>query len=385
MTTFVTGATGFIGSYVVHRLVRRTDERLALLVRAPNVRAAERRIWRALSSQIDGPELFEVLDRSEIVLGDLTLPRLGIEDDAYARLVRETTSVLHIAASLNRKSAKACFNHNLRGTLSVTKLARAAADHHGLRRFSHVSTAAVAGVRSHDVVTEDETVDWDRSDYDPYARTKKFAEHMVDELLPDVDRVVFRPTTVMGDSRHPRTMAFDMTRAFTLLADLPVVPMDGGARVDIANVDWVSRVIADVHAARRSRHGAYNLGAGTASCTAKEIADRVNDDLERRRTIFAPRLSGGFAALVDAMNALPGRNAVTHAGALLKVFWPYITYDTVFDNARAIEAAGGVAPVSFVEYATPLYRWVKANRFTLPERAFPTRPVAVHVPEEIRA
>ena len=44
---------------------------------------------------------------------------------------------------------------------------------------------AVAGKRSNEVVTEDRSIEWDRSDYDPYARTKKFCEHMMRELLPD--------------------------------------------------------------------------------------------------------------------------------------------------------------------------------------------------------
>ena len=35
-------------------------------------------------------------------------------------------------------------------------------------------------------VHEDTAIDWARSDYDPYARTKKFCEHMVQQLLPDV-------------------------------------------------------------------------------------------------------------------------------------------------------------------------------------------------------
>ena len=80
---------------------------------------------------------------------------------------------------------------NLRGTLEVIQLARRAHDHHGLRRFSHVSTVAVAGTRQDEVVQEDTAIDWARSDYDPYARTKKFCEHMVHQLLPDVSRTIF--------------------------------------------------------------------------------------------------------------------------------------------------------------------------------------------------
>src|SRR5258707_364191 len=88
----------------------------------------------------------------------------------------------------------------------------------GRRRCSQVSTVAVAGTRSHEVVTEDSSIDWNRSDYDPYARTKKFCEHMVRELLPEVPRTVFRPSIVLGDSRRAETTQFDMVRAFVFLA-----------------------------------------------------------------------------------------------------------------------------------------------------------------------
>src|ERR1035438_546835 len=47
------------------------------------------------------------------------------------------------------------------------------------------------------------SIDWSRSDYDPYARTKKFCEHMIRQLLPDVSRTIFRPSIVLGDSRRP--------------------------------------------------------------------------------------------------------------------------------------------------------------------------------------
>src|SRR5213076_1935788 len=107
--------------------------------------------------------------------------------------VDTTDSLIHCAASLNRKSEKQCLNVNLRGTLEVIQLARRAQNRNGLRRYSHVSTVAVAGKRENEVVTEDASIDWSRSDYDPYARTKKFCEHMANQLLPDVPKTIFRP------------------------------------------------------------------------------------------------------------------------------------------------------------------------------------------------
>ena len=129
-----------------------------------------------------------------------------MDRDDYDRLVHTTDSVIHCAASLNRKSEKSCLNVNLRGTLEVVQLARAVAVlSWSAPLFSHVSTVAVAGQRSNEVVTEDESIDWDRSDYDPYARTKKFCEHMMRQLLPDVPLTIFRPSIVLGDSRYPET------------------------------------------------------------------------------------------------------------------------------------------------------------------------------------
>jgi hypothetical protein len=90
----------------------------------------------------------------------LTSELFGLPDDEYHPLVDTTDSLIHCAASLNRKSEKQCLNVNLRGTLEVIQLARRAQNRHGLRRYSHVSTVAVAGKRQNEVVTEDAAIDW---------------------------------------------------------------------------------------------------------------------------------------------------------------------------------------------------------------------------------
>src|SRR6184192_552640 len=203
MAILVTGSTGYLGSYVVAGLLSGHRDKLNLLVRAKTEQEARERLWTSLQLHFEFPEFLEYLDtRMRIFRGDLTSEWFGLADDEYHALVDTTDSLIHCAASLNRKSEKSCLNVNLRGTLEVIQLARRSQYYHGLRRFSNVSTVAVAGKRSNEVVTEDQSVDWNRSDYDPYARTKKFCEHMVHQLLPDVTRTIFRPAIVLGDSRR---------------------------------------------------------------------------------------------------------------------------------------------------------------------------------------
>src|SRR5262249_53877095 len=155
-----------------------------------------------------------------------------------------------------------CMNVNLRGGLEVIQLARRAQNRNGVLRYSHVSTVAVAGKRQNEVVKEDEAIDWSRSDYDPYARTKKFGEHMVHQLLPDVPRTIFRPAIVMGDSRHAETSQFDMVQAFDTLARFPVLPLRPNDRIDIVPADYVGGAIVKIHQTAEPAFGIYHLSAG---------------------------------------------------------------------------------------------------------------------------
>ena len=366
-TIFITGATGFLGSYVVDRLVHTTDVQLRALTRAKNREEGIEKMWKAMQLHWDAETFRRHLDRIEFVPGDLTEPKLGIDDATYDRLVGECGSVLHIAASLNRKSEKQCLNHNLRGTLSVIEIARAMQNDHGIRRFSHVSTVAVAGQRDSEVIQEDQAIDWEVSDYDPYGRTKKFCEHMVRRLLPEVTKTFFRPSIVMGDSRFAATSQFDMVRAFCVLADLPVLPFDGSGRVDIVNADWVGKAIADLHM-KTVEHEIFHLSSGESSRTLAEITRAMD-----KPPIFLPVLEGPFGKVMDALASSKRKNVATMVGSLFKVFLPYITYDTVFANDRAVKALGE-APVPFTEYCRELYGYAKSVDYEFPATALPSAP-----------
>jgi thioester reductase-like protein len=371
MTIFLTGATGYIGSYIAHGLLTEHRQKLALLVRAKSKEEGAKRLWQSLQMHMDFASFQEQLSqRIDIYLGDLTDKNLGLDEASYKKLVHETSSIIHCAASLNRKSNKACFNVNLRGTLEVLKLARAAQDHHGLRRFSDVSTAAVTGEVNHQLVLEDEAIDWNKSDYDPYSRTKKFCEHMVHELLPEVPITVFRPSTVLGDSRHPRTTQFDMVRAFVFLAKLPVLPLHETWRMDIVPANYVGAGVVAVHMQDKPEHGAYNLSTGVASPTYRQIVDAMHAGGFGRKHLFAPALIGSFEKLVNQAMDTPKQWGVAGAASLMKVFLPYLTYDTVFDNTRIQKVLGG-APVPFTDYCFGLFKFATEGNFKYPYQPWP--------------
>src|SRR5207253_1207294 len=173
MAIFLTGSTGYLGSHLASGLSRGHRDLLNLLVRAKSQQEARERLWQSLQLHMNFAEFQEhVGSRAQIFLGDLTDQEFGLAHDEYQGLIQSTDSLIHCAASLNRKSEKQCLNVNVRGTLEVIQLARRAHDRHGLRRYSHVSTVAVAGKRKDALVTEEHAIDWERSDYDPYARTK---------------------------------------------------------------------------------------------------------------------------------------------------------------------------------------------------------------------
>jgi thioester reductase-like protein len=369
MAIFVTGSTGYLGSYLVAGLLTGHRDKLNLLVRAKTEQEARERLWTSLQLHFEFPEFFEYLNtRVRIFLGDLTGECFGLPDDEYHALVDTTDSLIHCAASLNRKSEKQCLNVNLRGTLEVIQLARRAQDRKGLRRYSHVSTVAVAGKRKNEVVSEDTAIDWARSDYDPYARTKKFCEHMANRLLPDVEKTIFRPAIVMGDSRRPETSQFDMVQAFHVLARMPVLPLRPHDRIDIVPANYVGKAIVTIHQKEAPAHGIYHLSSGTGSQTYLELTDAIAQAGGMRRPVFWPWMGRPFSRTVNWTADRGG--ALGHGASLLKVFWPYLDWNTVFDNSRVV-AELGEAPAKFSTYAAPLLKFSRDNRFQFPAKPWP--------------
>jgi nucleoside-diphosphate-sugar epimerase len=196
---------------------------------------------------------------------------------------------------------------------------------------------------------------------------------MANQLLPDVPKTIFRPAIVMGDSRRPETSQFDMVQAFHVLAQMPVLPLRPHDKIDIVPANYVAKAIVTIHQKEAPTHGIYHLSSGTGSQTYQELTDAISHDGGMMRPMYMPSLGGPFSSTVNWVANRSG--AAGYGASLLKVFWPYLDWNTVFDNSRVV-AELGEAPAKFSTYATPLLKYSRENKFQFPAKPWPSAPDA---------
>ncbi|HEY4280785.1 MAG TPA: SDR family oxidoreductase [Conexibacter sp.] len=183
MTYFVTGATGFIGRHLVERLLEREGDVYVLVREGSIERLAELTArWGA-----DG--------RVRPVVGDLSLPRLGLSDAQVAELRGNVDHFFHLAAVYDMTADEERNRvANVEGTRNAVELANALDA--GL--LHHVSSIAAAG-RYKGLFREDMFDEGQKLDH-PYHRSK-FESERIARTQSTVPWRVYRPAVVVGDSR----------------------------------------------------------------------------------------------------------------------------------------------------------------------------------------
>jgi long-chain acyl-CoA synthetase len=240
----LTGASGFLGAQIIRRLLDCTDSTLYALVRAGDATNAAHRLARVWW---DWPELAGAIgSRVQVVAGDVTQPHLGLAPEAYAGLAAGLTHIIHTAADLRVNAPIAELRKtNLQGTERVLELAQAAHADHGLARFSHVSTAYVAGGRTGPVPEDALTDEYGFSC--AYEFSKFEGERLVQVARADLPVSVFRPGMIVGDSTTGEIKTFNtfyFPLRLYLEGRLPLVPGSRAQPVNVVPVDYVADAIA---------------------------------------------------------------------------------------------------------------------------------------------
>jgi thioester reductase-like protein len=338
----MTGATGFLGRYLVQGLLE-SERELFLLVRGRDVDEARAKVRKALAS-LDVPELDRLLARQvHVCLGDLDAPGLGLDATTRELVLTQCEQLVHCGAAvrfdLPLAEARAV---NVGGTRAVLELARARQERAPLARVDYVGTAYVAGKRT-DLVLESE-LDGSAGHKNTYEQTKFEAEALVREAQRELPITVFRPSIVVGESERGRTSSFKMiywpakVYALGLWRTCPGNPQ---APIDLVPVDFVRDAILEISRRPESIGRCFHIAAGAEGATTLgEMAELVRSSFAVRKPVrfVNPAWWMRFVHPVLKLLAFGPSRKVVRTGEL---YVPYFTQNPLFDVAGTTELLAG--------------------------------------------
>jgi thioester reductase-like protein len=304
--TVLTGATGFVGSMVLERLIARGD-RIAALVRAADDAEARARL-EELAEQTWGDRA--VVAGVRAVAADVEHDRLGLSAEAYDTLASSAAAVVHCAASVRFDLAlDDAHAINVSGTERMVELAEHARTRGAAGRFVHVSTAYVHG-RAAGLARETGPAATPQF-RNTYELTKHRAEGVVNRLE---GAAIVRPSIVVGDAQTGWTSSFNVVypplRAL-VTGVLDVVPAPADAILDLVPVDQVVDVVCGL----LDDPGV----AGVVQAVSGELAPTMEQ----------------FARLAYEHSGLPMKPCVPTAAEQIGVYAPYVDVWSRFEFARA--------------------------------------------------
>ncbi len=238
MNYLITGGTGFIGRFVIERLLHMPEANVYVLVR-PGSEGKLDNIRDSLGAS---------KERLSALSGDLTAQNLGIAETDMFKLTGEIDHVFHLAAiyDLNAE-AEPQQKANVEGTRHALQAAQTL----DAGCFHHVSSIAVAGTYAgrFDESMFEQATGLD----DPYFITKHQAERCVREEAKIPYRI-YRPSMVVGHSKTGEMDKIDgpyymfqllETLGRALPSWLPLIGIEGG-QFNIVPVDYVAEAMVHI-------------------------------------------------------------------------------------------------------------------------------------------
>jgi tyrocidine synthetase-3 len=200
----LTGATGFLGAFLLRDLLRRTDAKIFVALRAGSRKEAWDRVTSRAAYYFGEGVLEYVRRRIIVVPSNLAEPRLGLDEGTWANLGKTIDCIVHSAALTKHYGDYSTFvASNIDATQHLIDLAKVAACPINLVSTMSVAAGPIAG-REHALFTEYDADIGQKSD-NHYVHTKLEAEKAAirarqEGLVANIFRVGF----LTGDSRTHR-------------------------------------------------------------------------------------------------------------------------------------------------------------------------------------
>jgi thioester reductase-like protein len=253
-TIFLTGATGFLGAFLLYELLQQTQANIYCLIRCRDRAEGLARLRATFAKYALPPAVIN--RRVVLVPGCLSAPLLGLSTVQFSRLANKVDMIYHVGALVNFvKPYSALETTNVQGTYEILKLACQGK----VKPLNHVSTVGVFGATAYftglPTLYENDDLDisrdflcWD----DGYAQTKWVAEKLLLAARSQgVPITLFRPGFITGHSRTGANNTQDfLSRSITGCIQMGCYPNLTHFKNQIVTVDYASKAI--VHLSQQS-------------------------------------------------------------------------------------------------------------------------------------
>ncbi|HRB21128.1 MAG TPA: amino acid adenylation domain-containing protein [Nitrosomonas sp.] len=271
---FLTGATGFLGSFLLYELLQQTSADIYCLVRADSTVKAFDKLILTLKKYEIYHETFS--HKIVPVCGDLSQPLLGLPKERFEKLAAKIDVIYHNGALVNFIQPYAVLKSaNVDGTREVLRLAcaqKSKSVHYvsTLSVFSEVLKADQPGF------SEDDPLDVNAKLSNGYGQSKWVAERLVNICAErGLPINIYRPATVTGHSQTGMWNTDDyLCRLIRGCIDLGEAPeMQVG--FNIVPVDYVSKAIVALSREEKVFGKAYHL-SNTIAVNSLDIVSWIN-------------------------------------------------------------------------------------------------------------
>jgi len=232
-SVLLTGATGYLGAFLLHELLQKLPGKVYCLVRAENKEAGHQRLQSTLEKynlRVSANES----QRIEALTGDLGLPRLGLSAAEFVSLGTEIDAIYHCGCLVNFMTPYEKLRAPNCG--SVAEVLRLAAMGETTTPIHHISSLSVYGEGpqfSDSSLPLKEDADLpsasEMCDAGGYSQTKWIAERMFEVAREQYGMpiAIHRPGRILGDTRSGEWNTADfMHRVLRGCAELGAYPSD---------------------------------------------------------------------------------------------------------------------------------------------------------------
>ena len=277
----LTGATGFLGTFILKELLEQTTADIYCLIRAEDSALAKKRIKQNLENYLLAGETNLDCDpqsRHRIVpiVGDLSQPDLGMTPEVYKNLTQIVDSIYHNGALVHHATPYHLLKStNVLGTQSILKFAC----EQRIKAVHFISTISVFNFDRADraiVVKEQDNIEQYHAPKGGYAQSKWVGEKLVsiagDRGLPIT---IHRIGPVSGSSQtgvfNQSDFLYRLILGYAHLGSAP----SGEMLLDILPVDFVAQAVVYLSQQRSSWGKAFHL-IHDQPASSNLLFDRLN-------------------------------------------------------------------------------------------------------------